>query len=89
MRNWSTVGAFAIAVLLGVVFLRGAAAEKAAFFDKQGTRRAALDVGVGGWPVFALADDRGDDRAVLQVAPDGTPVLVLFDKTGRVIWKTP
>jgi hypothetical protein len=59
------------------------------FFDNQGQRRAVIDIGLGGWPVLALADDRGDDRVVLQVAPDGTPVLVLFDRTGRVVWKTP
>jgi len=92
MRNWSTVGAFALAVLLGAVFLRGAAAEKAApeiratrfvLTDRDGKSRAELGTRPDGSVALRLADARGVNRATLSVAADGVSRLALHGADGR------
>ena len=92
MRNWSTIGALVIAVLLGAVVLRGAAAEKAApeiratrfvLIDREGKSRAELGMGPDGSVALRLADARGVNRATLSVAADGVSRLALHGTDGR------
>ena len=92
MRNWSTVGAFAIAVLLGAVSLREAAAEKAApeiratrfvLTDRDGKSSAELGSRPDGSVALRLADARGVERATLSVAADGVSRVALHGADGR------